>query len=226
MLGSLAERTAKKLLSKAGPIARGVSLSDQQWVGAKLSPHLVECGWVASSRSKRPVAADGSPLPWYTYPAICFLERSLPNSVTVFEYGCGNSTLWWSERAEHVVACEHDEAWYREMADRVPDSVDLRHIELVYGGNYCKLAASMVSAFDVVVIDGRDRVNCALNVIAALKPGGVIVWDNTEREYYQSGYDFLLNNGFRRIDFVGFGPVNPEPWSTSVFYRDENCLGI
>jgi hypothetical protein len=80
--------------------------------------------------------------------------------------------------------------------------------------------------FDIVVIDGRDRVSCARNSLGALKPDGVIVWDNADREEYRPGYQFLESNGFRRLDFAGLGPLNAYQSTTAVFYRDSNCLGI
>jgi hypothetical protein len=86
--------------------------------------------------------------------------------------------------------------------------------------------AGYTNAFDAIVIDGRDRVNCCKNSLGALKAAGVIIWDNSERPDYQEGYDFLINNGFKRIDFGGIGPINPDAWCTSVFYRSNNCLGI
>ncbi|HAY39752.1 MAG TPA: FkbM family methyltransferase, partial [Desulfobacteraceae bacterium] len=80
--------------------------------------------------------------------------------------------------------------------------------------------------FNIIVIDGRDRVNCAKNSLKALKGDGVIIWDNSEREYYQEGYSYLIQNGFRRLDFEGLGPIGIREWCTSIFYRDNNCFEI
>jgi hypothetical protein len=62
--------------------------------------------------------------------------------------------------------------------------------------------------------------------VEGLSSRGVIVWDNSDRERYQAGYDFLRGSGFRRLDFAGPGPVDFWPWCTSIFYRDHNCLQI
>ena len=77
-----------------------------------------------------------------------------------------------------------------------------------------------------MVVDGRDRPRCAMNAPAALKPGGVIHWDNSERASYAEGIAFLANSGFRRLDFSGLGPVGAYAWRTSIFYKPDNCLGI
>jgi hypothetical protein len=76
------------------------------------------------------------------------------------------------------------------------------------------------------VIDGRDRVNCTKASLGALKPDGSIVFDNSDRSDYESGYSFLQANEFRRLDFWGMGPINSYGWCTSVFYRTQNCFGI
>jgi hypothetical protein len=78
----------------------------------------------------------------------------------------------------------------------------------------------------VILIDGRDRVNCARHCIACLASSGLIIWDNSDRDYYQEGYDYLRENGFRRIEFVGLPSIVNERGQTSIFYRDDNCFGI
>lgn len=191
-----------------------------------LSPYLTAVGWFNSVAVGRPVDADHQPVPWYTYASLSFIGTRINRTMRVFEYGSGNSTLWWSQRVASVVACEHDQPWFEEIAKQLPDNVDYRYCELEYGGAYCRLISEFVAEFDCVVIDGRDRVNCARQALGALTAGGVIVWDNSDRDCYQAGFDFLRDHGFRRIDFWGLGPINAYPWCTSIFYRDGNCLGL
>jgi len=76
------------------------------------------------------------------------------------------------------------------------------------------------------MIDGRDRVNCALQGVGALKDDGVILWDNAERAEYQKGYNFLIDQGFKRLDFWGMGPSRVVKWSTALFYRQKNVFGL
>ena len=80
--------------------------------------------------------------------------------------------------------------------------------------------------YDLIIIDGADRINCARNAVKSLKPSGVIIWDNSDREEYRAGYEFLVLEGFKRIDFFGHGPIGYREWCTSVFYRQNNCFGI
>jgi hypothetical protein len=182
-----------------------------------------QSGWLQTYRARLPVT-DAGPVPWMTFPAIGFLESRLRADFRVFEYGAGYSTLWWARRVASVVTCEHDEQWVETMRYLIPPNVSMIHRPLEVGGAYAREAAH--HTVDIIVIDGRDRINCARFCLPGLSPGGVIVWDNTDRESYAEGYAFLDENGFRCLDFTGIGPVNITTWCTSVFYRRENCLGI
>lgn len=188
--------------------------------------YLTEIGWCRSVKEEQSIDRNGNYLPWLTYPAIFFLENRIKPEMTVFEYGSGSSTLWWSERVATVASCEHDLGWYNSVKTKVPSNVEYLYHELVYGGDYSRAILKYNHKFDIVLIDGRDRVNCAKNSLPALKENGVIVWDNSDRSKYQEGYSYLISNGFKRIDFQGLGPSSYKDWCTAIFYRSNNCLDI
>ena len=144
----------------------------------------------------------------------------------VFEYGSGHSTLWWAKHTGSVVSCEHDEKWYQTIKDQLPDHVDYHHVPLVYGGEYSQYIKNYQEEFDIVVVDGRDRINCAKNAVGALKKDGVLIWDNSDRHEYREGMLYLKQLGFKQIDFFGHGPVSTVQWNTSIFYRRENSFCI
>jgi predicted O-methyltransferase YrrM len=187
---------------------------------------LKDKGWIGSVSASMPVDARGQPIPWYTYCAIDFLAERAKRSMRVFEYGSGNSTLWWSDRVRNVVSCEHDKTWYGVMRDRVPANVEYCLVELRPDGQYATAVARQAEPFDVIVIDGRERVNCAKAALGALKDDGVVVWDNSDRPEYEAGFRLLVDKRFRRIDFWGMGPINTYGWCTSLFYRSRNCFDI
>ena len=192
----------------------------------ELRSYLRGTGWFKSREENSPVDGNGERLPWFTYPAIRFVSEKIAPSMVVFEYGSGNSTTWWSKRVSRVISCEHDRDWFCTVRGQALPNVECIHRELDYGGEYSKVVATFDSRFDIVVIDGRDRVNCAINCVGALKRDGVILWDDSDRKQYLKGYDFLSANGFRRLDFKGLGPGLTFEWCTSIFYRTCNCLGI
>lgn len=182
-------------------------------------------GWMRSAIDRKPVDATGAPLPWYTYPAISFLIPRIKASFEVFEFGSGNSTLWWAARVKNVTSVEHNKMWFEQMSELVPANVQYIFADLE-SGDYVKTLGTQAKEFDIVVIDGRNRVLCAKETLSRLNSGGVIVWDNSDRDRYVEGYDFLHGNGFKRIDFSGLGPINKREWMTSIFYRPGNCLDI
>jgi hypothetical protein len=209
-------------------VARGAlkAVGLYTWYSISTKGPLKDSGWLRSFDQGEPVDAAGGPVPWMVYPAVDFLAPRLHADMSVFEYGSGNSTLWWAARVRELVSCEHDPVWYGKIRARVPANVTMHHVPLVTGGDYSKKVADYRGAFDIVVIDGRDRVHCAINAVPALKPGGVILWDDTYRVEYQEGYDALARAGFRKIAFVGLAPVFNQYGETGIFYRPGNCLGI
>ncbi|CAM3526902.1 hypothetical protein [Marinicrinis lubricantis] len=187
---------------------------------------LHDWGWLNSILKMECIDRQDNPIPWITYPALHFLENRISREMTVFEYGSGYSTLWWADKVKEVYTCEHDLKWEAKLRKEMPINVKMQYIELDYGGDYCKEVKKYKGEFDVVIVDGRDRVNCAMNAIDALKDDGVIIWDDTEREYYNDGQKYLEDEGFNRLDFKGMAALEYREKRTTIFYKDINCLGI
>lgn len=183
--------------------------------------YLSETGWYESFQRRIPVDKLSQPIPWYSYPAIHFLSERIRPAWNVFEFGCGNSTLWWSKQVERVESCEHHKQWYERVRKDLPDNATCT---LKAEEDYASFITEFSNEFDVIVIDGIDRVQCALNCVGALKEDGVIIWDNSDRLEYQEGYEFLIEQGFRRLEFSGLGPIVMIPTATTLFYRPDNCL--
>jgi SAM-dependent methyltransferase len=187
---------------------------------------LKEDGWFRAMKDESSVDSNGNPIPWFTYPSIEFLQKRITSDMSVFEYGCGNSTIWWANRVREVISVEHDKEWHEKVRHRLHDYATIHRIELEYGGDYSKKISDYENIFDIVVIDGRDRVNCVKNSLKALKPDGIIILDNSDRIEYQDGHHFLFEKGFRKIEFVGLAPAINYKSETGIFYRPSNCFSI
>jgi len=192
----------------------------------KKTNYLKEVGWFRSFKQHLPIDIQEVTLPWYTYGAIDFLSKRINPDMAVFEYGSGNSTFWWASHVTRVVSCEHDRQWYDKLKPCLPNNVEYHHFEFKPSGEYSKAILQYDHEFDVIVIDGKDRVLSAKNSLTALKGTGIIIWDNSDRDQYKDGYAWLIKNSFKQLDFSGMGPVNAYGWCTSIFYRSVNCLGI
>lgn len=168
-----------------------------------------------------PVGADGEPIPWMPYAFRDFLEPRLDGSMRLFEFGSGNSTRWFASYVDEVVAVEHDKEWYDHLSGETPSNV-----ELVYSETNYAQTVNDFGEFDLIVIDGKDRVSAAKKAVDNLHPEGIIVWDDTNRDQYVDGFQRLRDAGFKEISFQGMGPVSAARQRTSVFYKKENCLNI
>jgi spermidine synthase len=107
-----------------------------------------------------------------------------------------------------------------------PENSEMIFCELVRGGDYSHMPQKLEEKFDIIIVDGRDRVNCCKQAVDALTPKGVVVLDDSEREFYREGVDFLLKKGFKQLSFSGISPGLFYNKATSVFYKADNCLGI
>jgi len=155
---------------------------------------------------------------------VAFLATRVASWMEVFEFGCGSSTLWWADRVSKVVSCEHDSAWYATMKSQVGPNVQLELRNLDQG--YASFIEQFPHRFHIAIVDGRDRVNCIKHSLGSLAPDGILLLDNSERPQYLPGIEFLIRQGFRRLDFEGPVPIVSERSMTTIFYKRENCLNI
>lgn len=188
--------------------------------------YLSEIGWFKSFDTKKPVDGNGNPIPWVTYSFIDFIKGRINKQLAIFEYGSGNSTIFYAKYAGIVVSVEHDKTWYDTISKSRPANSEIIFCELEKDGDYCRVPIKLQEKFDIIIVDGRDRVNCCKQAVDALAPNGVIVLDDTERDFYKPGVDFLLSKGFKHLPFSGISPGLFYLKSTSVFYKADNCLGI
>jgi len=190
------------------------------------SGYLNDIGWINAFKKDMPIDQNGNPLPWVTYSFIDFISNRINTTMDIFEYGSGNSTLWYSNKVNSVTSVEHDKDWFKEMNKGLPANVNINYEELVNGGKYSNYPNLLTKKFDIVIVDGRDRVNCMKNSINSVKDNGVIVLDDSERETYNEGIDFLLAEKYKKIDFWGISPGLFYKKCTTLFYKNNNCLDI
>lgn len=68
---------------------------------------------------------EGNPIPWISFPAYEYLEQLDLSDKTVFEFGSGNSTLYWAKRVKSVISIEDDKEWYEKIKTRIPSNTTL-----------------------------------------------------------------------------------------------------
>ena len=176
-------------------------------------------GFSRSAASRACVDNNGSPIPWYTYPAIEFLSQFCWQNVSVFEYGSGNSTLYWSARAAQVTSVEHDPQWYNQMQSVYADR---GNVSCILQSDPEQYVSSLSQQYDIIVIDANWRDACSACARQFVKDGGMIIIDDTERSLSDPEYQRALklldeDPRFIRVDFSGFAPLVDYPKTTTVF---------
>ncbi len=187
---------------------------------------LIEEGWYKSFKTKTSVDKNGNPIPWYTYSFINFIEPRLKKHFNVFEYGCGNSTIWYAKRIYLIKAVEHNKEWYDLISKKVPENSKVSFKEPGPDGDYAKAVLNEENEFNIIIIDGIDRNNCLKYSLRKITKDGIIIFDNSDRTEYNESFSLLESEGFRRLDFWGLGPIVGLNSCTSIFYKIDNCIGI
>lgn len=197
----------------------------KQLIGNRNS-YIYSMGWMRSLSERKPVDIHGKPIPWMNYPTITLLKERLNSKLQLFEFGSGYSTFFYSELVKDVISVEYDRKWYDMINSSLPDNVKLLFQSNDIDGEYCRVIGTTNKLYDVVIIDGRDRVNCLKQSISALSPSGVILLDDSHRDKYKEGYNYAKERGFRALNIEGLKPTGSSTERTTFFYRDNNCLGI
>jgi hypothetical protein len=188
--------------------------------------YFLSTGWIKSWRGGMPVDPHGNPVPWFSFAANRFLESRLNKDLSVFEYGSGNSTLFLGSRVGKLISLEHNKKWFDHSNPRPFENTEIHYCPLEENNLYPEFPASLNKRFDIIVIDGRKRVISAQISVNCLSEAGVIIFDDSQRERYRDGIEFLKTKGFKSIDFWGMALGDYALKCTSVFYRNGNCLDI
>ncbi len=188
--------------------------------------YLADIGWFKAFDQQQAIDSQGQPIPWVSYSFIDFIRPRLNKELSIFEYGSGNSTLFYSQRVKRVVSVEHDRSWHKKISQQMSANAEMLFVELKTDGEYAKKAMLLNEKFDLIIVDGRDRVNCCRYGLEALSDSGVIVLDDSERQVYDEARKLLTEKGFKELYFSGISPGLFYYKATSVFYKAGNCLGI
>ncbi|MFZ1517646.1 MAG: class I SAM-dependent methyltransferase [Ignavibacteriaceae bacterium] len=188
--------------------------------------YLNEVGWFESFLLLQSVDKNKNPIPWFSYPFIDFLTPRLTKDLVLFEFGSGNSTLFFAKRVKEVISVEHNKEWYQIVNSTKPSNVKLIQTESDSVTDYVGYFSSLKEKVDIIIVDGLHRNECLINSINKLSENGVIILDDSERSEYCNGINFILGNGFKSLEFWGIAPTVLFKKCTTIFYKDKNCLNI
>jgi hypothetical protein len=192
----------------------------------RLSGYLMDVGWFSAFKAGEPVDKNFEPLPWLTYSFIDFITERLRNEFNVFEFGSGNSTLFFAKRVKEVTSVEHNIEWYNKLKSKIPDNSNLLLSKSDTSEDYIAPLKQSNKKYDMIIIDGIHRNESLFISKNFLTDEGVIILDDSNRNDYAKGINHLMGEGFMKIDFSGIPPGMFIRNFTTVFYKTNNCLGI
>jgi methyltransferase family protein len=177
-------------------------------------------------------------VPWWTYKAIDAVSdwlRVRPRPLRAYEYGSGASTFWLARRFDEVHSVEHHRGFGEMMAAELASwsTVTLQIVEPTpstapeipsgkegHGGydfaDYVCSIDKVDGQFDLVVVDGRARQACLAAAVGRLRPGGIVVLDNSMRRRYRPA---IKSSGLFERRYRGLTPTLPYPEQTSVLFN-------
>ena len=187
-------------------------------------------------------------LPWWSFGAIDHLEihlSSLSGKAVVFEWGSGASTAWLAKRSAKVYSLEHDIEWAKTTKNLItkyknvklitipPDNtVDMFESEYISNKpghrglsfkNYVNSINDIDAQFDLIAIDGRCKSACLKVAISKLKPGGIVLFDDSKRDRNQEA---LVASDLTLKRYKGMVPCLPYfTYETSVLMSKDSNSG-
>jgi hypothetical protein len=160
-------------------------------------------------------------MPWLPYRVVDRLQRSISKDSRAFEFGGGGSTVWFSSRVAQIVTAEHDEEWFRDLRSVLGETENVTLLYRRPDDDYADYVASIRAFpddhFDVVVVDGRERVRCFTESWSKVKRGGLLVLDDSDRDRYAPV--FALVESWPRTTYRGLTPSKSFAGVTTIWQR-------
>lgn len=148
--------------------------------------------------------------------------------IDVLEWGSGNSTLFFSaflKDGSTWLALEHNEQWYKEIETKIKafsSSIAAikyipadRPFEELTDGDYATFRSYILfpiklkKTYDVIIVDGRARVECLAVGWELLKENGVMILHDAQRKEYCSGIpEASLSIRIENPDVLVEGPIS------------------
>ena len=165
--------------------------------------------------------------PWMDRREIELISFYAAGKATMLEWGSGGSTLEFSALVGRYFSIEHNAEWQAKLREQLPPNVEYRLVdpgwphegfsqaEVGQFDEYIRgIVGFSVSEFDLILIDGRARIDCALEAAKFQPRGGLLFFhDFWLRRHYLVRCEELLEH-YRIIE-----GITSTPQTLAVFER-------
>jgi len=120
---------------------------------------------------------------------------------------------------------EHDKSWYEQILKKIDGIHKIKYFLFEDAEDYINFLTQQKRSFDIYVIDGRWRGECAKTVLKHINQygGKIVIFDNSD--WYPNAIRYLRQNlGWIQVDFHGFGTINNYTWTTTIFFNSSLTL--
>lgn len=152
----------------------------------------------------------GITMPWYTRQVCAILDQMDLKDKRVWEYGGGQSTIWYRSRGAIVFGVDSNPEWAK-MASLELQTEERKYLETI----------NQYGLFDLVCIDGIWRDECFAFAVEHMETNGMIVIDNWKQE--SAGFNEWPETESYINDFGLKIEVYKEPghidWATAIIRR-------
>ena len=143
---------------------------------------------------------------------LAYRMHSTSYPLSILEWGLGGSTVYFTEYLRKIhdqwswLTIEHDRNWYDKVVPNLGSNVEVwlfdkcgadpreRQVDMTdYVEAPCR--AVPVKTFDIIVVDGRYRRRCLLTAAKSLRPSGICLLHDADRDYYRSAYSHFKTHG-------------------------------
>ncbi len=204
-----------------------IDIADFYIYFANISKIFIEnYGFKRSVEESRPIDNNGNPLPLYTYPAIEYLNSLNFSHKKIFEFGSGNSTLFWLNKGAIVNSVESNKMWFKKLTQEIGDNSKHKFI-FANKVQYYDAILEDDERYDVIIIDGSEnRLESTKRALERIKEDGMMIIDNSD--WFENSTRLIREKlDFIQIDFYGFKPSKSNTSVTSVFFsRSSNFMAI
>jgi hypothetical protein len=210
--------------SAAGRIFDPKHLRDHLLVPVEMMKHPSHVKYWVTDRIRTARAIDQG-VPWISWPCIDFLKSQLKPEFKVFEYGGGGSTVFFLKRVARLVTIESNEYWKNQLAENLSPELkrnwELRFVKADSNDADAKReyieSVATGGPWDVVLVDGWNRQHCAEAAREFVKPGGILVFDNSNKPQFAGVPDLFKD--WKRLEFQGLGPARSWITKTDAYVK-------